>query len=86
MAQLVTSGNITSFSSWSLYILCILSGTYIVLPGLYIVENEYQVDDLKMEGKSIDDEDDEKKVMIFSNVFDIFLYNITHLYFAIKHR
>ena len=76
MAQLVTSGNITSFSSWSLYILCILSGTYIVLPGLYIVENEYQVDDLKMEGKSIDDEDDEKKGDDIFKCFLIFFYII----------
>ena len=78
LAQIVSNGNISSFSTWSLYILCIVIGTYIILPGLYIGKEKknYTIDASKIDVKMANETDGKnigEKITAGKNIFKYFL-------------
>ena len=78
LAQIVSNGNISSFSTWSLYILCIVIGTYIILPGLYIGKEKknYTIDASKIDVKIANETDGKnigEKITAGKNIFKYFL-------------
>ena len=73
LSQVISNGNISSFSTWSLYILCLTIGTYIILPGLYNHIINEEMTDIEMRENTCDGneqitQDDDTK-----NIFKYFL-------------